>query len=171
MSEVESQNAHLESLREALWSGELSKQWKALSALVAIGTPEAAEMIAAVIRDGDETTAARAANLAKRNNFQEAVPAAIERLQQLSPDANPTHTSLMLHVLAMSPEPAAMPVLTRYVAHPNRHVRLAAARGLAVIGTAEARGAVAEAATGLSRFSAWRLTRRFEQWSRRVGTA
>ena len=157
--------AEIEGLREDLWSSDLGKRWKALSAIAATGTPEGLELLISAIRDGDEMTAARAANLAKRRQLTGAVPAITERVATLSPDTNPTHASLIVHALAMAPDPAALPALTKLVASPNRHVRVAAARVLAALGTEEASSAVHEAAAGLSRFWAWRLESSFRRWS------
>lgn len=164
-SDAVGQTADVESLREDVRSDNLGRRWKALSALADAGTPEATEELISAIRDGDEMTAARAANLAKKKQLDSAVPAIIERIGKLSPDTNPNYTSLMLHALAMAPDPGAMPVLTELVASPNRHVRLAAARGLAAIGTPEAHDAVHRASGQLSRFWAWRLESSFARWS------
>src|SRR5579875_3485250 len=114
--------ANIETLRKELTGSHLERRLKAVDALAAVGTPPAVSLLALAVREADLMTAARAAHLAQRGRLREVVPAVIERIEKLTPDDDHTNTALLLHVLALLPDPAATPALSRFVASRNRHV-------------------------------------------------
>jgi len=135
----------------------------ALNRLGNVGGHDASEAIIAVIRDGDERTAAHAANVVTRKRLWDAIPAVIDRLDSLGSEADPTCVWLMVNTLAMSADARAIPVLERLVAGSNRGVRKRAAAALGAIGVSEASDALERGCAGFSRLRAWRLRRMFER--------
>lgn len=157
----------LEAFRGQLASPDLKIRWRALSGLAEMGAPDAVDEIISAIRDGDEMTAAHAANLVQRMHLRVALPIVIDRLAGLGAGANDVNVCLMLYALAAMPDERAIPVLAKFVSHPHGKVRRAAAGALGAIGSPGAFDAIARASEGLSLLPTQTIRLTFRCWARR----
>jgi HEAT repeat protein len=150
--------------RRQLDSPDLMTRWRGLRGLAEMGAPEAVDKIISAIRDGDEMSAANAANLVRRTHLRAAIPAIIDRLSHLEPDANDTNVCLMIYALASLPDERSLPLLAQLVISPSRKIRRAGAGGLGAIGNPAAYDAIAKASAALPFVPALALRATFKLW-------